>query len=72
MSQVNHYKAFTDTIYGFFNTSNKNTTELSSSTQDSETQMIRIVRVLCTQWAAHSSDRATKAVRNAYKTLYAH
>jgi hypothetical protein len=32
--------------------------------------MVRIGRVLGTQWATHSSDRATKAVWNAYKTLY--
>jgi hypothetical protein len=43
MSQVNHYKAFTDTIYGFYNISNKKIRELNSSTQDSETQWLELV-----------------------------
>jgi hypothetical protein len=70
-SEINHFKAFMDTLYATYSVSPKAQRELSECANQLDVQLLRIGRVLNVRWVA-SSCRTVKAVWESYLALYAH
>ena len=71
VTEVNHFKAFLDTLYALYNQSPKNQRELAEAATDVEAKLQKIGRVLDVRWSA-SSFRTVKAVWNSYSALHKH
>ncbi|XP_039658030.1 E3 SUMO-protein ligase KIAA1586-like isoform X1 [Perca fluviatilis] len=68
---VNHFKSFLEKIHNLYSQSNKNSRELLEAAQEVGSQVLKIGRVLSTQWVA-SSFRSVKAVWRSYEVLNRH
>ena len=71
VSGMNNIQSFFDKLYSTYHASSKNQRELRDCSQELNTQILKIGRILDVRWVA-SSERSVKAVWTGYSTLHRH